>query len=77
MNGKRLLLDTNAIISLLQGNLQLLRLCRDAEWVGISVISRLEFLCFPGLGAQDRQTFAAFLERVEVVGLESQDGAML
>ena len=41
MNGRRYLLDTNAIITLLQ---QL----EDAEGVGISVISQLEFLVFPG-----------------------------
>ncbi len=77
MNGKRLLLDTNAIISLLQGNARLVTLCRDAEWVGISIISRLEFLCFTGLAAADRGTFEDFLRRVEVIGIDGQNTPLL
>jgi predicted nucleic acid-binding protein len=39
MNGNAYFLDTNAIITLLQGNKQLLQHLHDAQWVGISVIS--------------------------------------
>jgi len=44
MRGERYLLDTNAIIALLQGNQQLIQLLQDAEWIGISIISQIEFL---------------------------------
>ena len=77
MNGKRLLLDTNAVISLLQGNPNLLSQCQSAKWVGISIISRLEFLCFDGLTAADRQTFEQFLKNVEIVSLEAQNMPLL
>ncbi|WP_373527737.1 hypothetical protein [Nostoc sp.] len=38
MSGSRYLLDTNAIIALLQGNSQLLQLLQNADWIGISII---------------------------------------
>ena len=40
----RFLLDTNAVIALLRGNLQLNAVIANAEWVGISIITKLEFL---------------------------------
>lgn len=51
MNGKpgRYLLDTNAVVALLQGHTGLGQHLSDAEWVGISIITQLEFLAFPGL----------------------------
>jgi predicted nucleic acid-binding protein len=39
MSGNRYVLDTNAIVALLQGNFQLIELLKDADWLGISVIS--------------------------------------
>nr|WP_238718127.1 hypothetical protein [Petrachloros mirabilis] len=63
MNGNRYILDTNAIVALLQGNaqlLQLLQLLQKADWIGISIISRIEFLVFAGLTESDRQLFGNF-----------------
>ncbi len=57
MSGNRYLLDTNAIVALLQGNSQLIQLLHNAGWVGISVISQIEFLAFSGLSQEDRQLF--------------------
>ena len=68
MNGNRYLLDTNAIVALLQGNSQLIQLLQNADWIGISVISQIEFLAFSGLSQGDRQLFQQFLQRVAVVG---------
>jgi tRNA(fMet)-specific endonuclease VapC len=73
MSGSRYLLDTNGIVALLKGNLLLAQLLTDADWVGISVISQIEFLAFSGLNQGDRQLFQQFLQRVEVVGLEATD----
>lgn len=70
MNGNRYLLDTNAIIALLQGNQPLIQQLQNAEWIGISIINQLEFLVFIGLTEADRRVFEQFLQRVEVVGLE-------
>lgn len=73
MSGSRYLLDTNAIVALLQGNAQLIQLLQNADWIGISIISQIEFLAFSGLGESDRQLFVQFLQRVEVIGLVSID----
>jgi len=70
-------LDTNAIVALLQGNIQLIGLLKDAEWLGVSVISQIEFLVFPGLTQDDRQIFEQFLQRVEVLGLVAIDAVLI
>lgn len=71
MNGQpeRLLLDTNAVISLLRGEQTLLRVAGEAQWVGISIITELEFLAFPRLSTEDAQLFSEFLGRVAIVDL--------
>ncbi|NJN22070.1 MAG: type II toxin-antitoxin system VapC family toxin [Leptolyngbya sp. RL_3_1] len=73
MSGKRYVLDTNAIIALLQGNLAVARLLQRAEWIGVSVISQIEFLAFSGLGEDDKALLQQFLERVEVINLTSDN----
>lgn len=71
MNGHKYLLDTNAIVALLQGEPALLALLNNAQWIGICVISQIEFLAFSGLTSSDKQLFTQFLQRVEVIGLDA------
>ncbi len=77
MSGNRYLLDTNAIIALLQKDPNLIRLLQSADWVGISVISQIEFLAFSGLSEADRQLFEQFLLRVEIIDLSSHNRILL
>ena len=77
MPGKRYLLDTNALIALLQGNRELMALTRSADWLGVSVINILEFLGFDGLTEQDRQLFQQFVSRVTVVDLVHSNAALM
>lgn len=77
MSGERYLLDTNAIVALLNGNSQLIKLLQNADWIGISVISQIEFLAFTGLTQGDRQLFEKFLQRVEVINLASSDTMLI
>lgn len=49
MSGERFLLDTNAVISLLRGEAGLVDRLAVADWVGISIITLVEFLSFAGL----------------------------
>lgn len=77
MSGNRYVLDTNAIVALLQRNIQLIELLKDADWIGVSVISQIEFLVFPGLTQDDRQIFEQFLQRVEVLGLVAIDAVLI
>jgi tRNA(fMet)-specific endonuclease VapC len=73
MSGNRYVLDTNAIVALLQGDIHLVELLQDADWIGISVISQIEFLVFSGLSQTDRQLFQQFLERVDILSLVADD----
>ncbi len=73
----KLLFDTNAIISLLNGNPALHDLMPTAEWVGISVITSIEFLSFGGLSDSDRSAFSEFCSRAEVVALNGLDAQLL
>ena len=78
MSGKRrYLLDTNAVVSLLAGNHALADQLGDAEYVGISVVSYLEFLAFDGLADSDRACFASFCERVEIVPLAHDHSGLI
>ena len=69
----RYILDTNAIISLLSGNLDLAKRLEHADYVGISVISYFEFLVFNNLTERDHHCFNEFCERVEVVPLSYEN----
>jgi predicted nucleic acid-binding protein len=74
MNGKlRFVLDTNAVVSLLKGNRDLATRLEAAAYVGISVVTYLEFLAFEGLTDDDRKNFKQFCSRVEIVPLVHND----
>ncbi len=77
MSGKRYVLDTNAIIALLQGSTALVQLLQDADWVGISVISQIEFLAISGLSEDDRRLFEQFLKRIEVINLLADNNLLI
>lgn len=78
MSGKlRAVLDTNAVVSLLAGNRNLSGKLEHAEYVGISVITCLEFLAFDGLADSDRDCFAAFCKRVHIEPLTIDDNGLL
>jgi len=77
MSGKRYFLDTNAIVQLLAGNSDLIKMLSGASYVATSVICVLEFTCFSGLTAKDKRLFQTFLKRVDVVDLCSDDKALM
>jgi hypothetical protein len=73
----RYLLDTNTLVSLLAGNRLLAQKLESSSFVGISIISYLEFLAFDGLSERDRNCFFQFCERVEVVPLNLDEQPLL
>ncbi len=77
MLGKRYLLDTNALVALLEGHDALIALTRDADWLGVSVINVLEFLGFDGLTEPDRLLFNQLLSRITVVDLNHTDAVLM
>jgi predicted nucleic acid-binding protein len=52
-------------------------LTKNAAWVGISVITALEFSGFAGLTDADRALFAEFTARVDVVDLAFTDQVLI
>lgn len=74
---QRIILDTNAVVSLLSGNHELATQLEAAEYVGMSVISYLEFLAFDALSERDRRCFECFCERIEVVELKHDDRGLM
>ncbi len=76
MNG-RFLLDTNAVVALLHGNQTISQILQSAKWVGISIITELEFLAFSGLTTEDEVLFRQFKSRVEVIDLQTTDNKLL
>ena len=77
MSGKHYFFDTNAIIALLQGHEVLVNLAHQAEFIGISVISRLEFFAFSGLTQEDKALFDQFVSRVNVTDITMKDPVLL
>ena len=73
MNGKRYLLDTNAIIQLLKGNPELDHLAAKADFLASSVIAELEFLSFRGLSEADASLYRAFRSRIWIFDVPSED----
>ena len=77
MNGKRYLLDTNAVIQLLAGNPPLRKMVEDSDFLAISVISKLEFLSYPDLTEDEKIAFHELLEDLTVFDLTASDDALI
>ena len=77
MNGKRYLLDTNAVIQLLAGNPSLRKMVEDSNFLAISVISKLEFLSYPDLTEDEKNAFSELLEDLTVCDLMAPDSALM
>jgi len=69
----KVLLDTNAVIAVLSGHDLLVRQLSKAKWLGISVISHIEFLSFPNLLDEDKALFAEYLKQLVVLGVEENN----
>src|SRR4051794_28162375 len=67
MNGGKYLLDTNALISFFVGNPTLGFLASAS--IGISIISILEFLSFPGIDDEGKNLLFGFVKKIEVFEL--------
>jgi predicted nucleic acid-binding protein len=71
--GIRLLLDTNAIIALLNENASVTEATNNADSIFISVINELEFKSFSSLSLNDIEVFDAFVSIIKVLDLLSSD----
>jgi len=73
MNGKRYLLDTNAVIQLFDGNTEIESILNQADFVAMSVISEFEYLSFDGLSKKDVAEYNAFRSCLRVYGVSPDD----
>lgn len=77
MSGKRYLLDTNAIIALLNGNQKLNKILSSANLVSISIISQLEFFAFSKITVEQKNLFNLFAQRVEIINLTANQTQLI
>ena len=76
MNGTKILLDTNAIISLLKNERNITTILSNYSEVYISVISVLEFQSYTHITKADLELFNLFVSRIIVVDLFHTDFAL-
>lgn len=69
MNGIRYVLDTNTVIAMINGNDQLLQKIRNASFVGLSIISVVEFLSFSGINEDDKRLLMELISETDVINL--------
>ncbi len=75
MSGKdNIFLDTNAIISILSGEIN--ANLSKANAVFVSVISQIEFLSFEKLGASELNAFNKLIDRVKVIYLDENEDVL-
>jgi predicted nucleic acid-binding protein len=76
MSGIDHLLDTNVVIGLLKGHPPAIELAHQAglamERAGISPITRMELLGFPGLTAEEERAARVFLDACQIVALDEK-----
>jgi len=76
MSGIKYLLDTNALISFLQGNPNLSHLT-GSSLCGISIVSVLEFLSFSQLEEGHKKLFFQSIETIEVIEVRVNDVGLI
>ncbi|MCB1190377.1 MAG: type II toxin-antitoxin system VapC family toxin [Leptospiraceae bacterium] len=77
MNGANNLFDTNAIIEFFRGEESLGKIYHETESVGISIISRIEYMSFSGLTKEDKDMFQSFSEDCIVFDLSNQNQKLI
>ncbi len=77
MNGTNYLLDTNAIIGIVNDNEKLLALLNKADFVAISIISVIEFLSYPNLSQKDKNVFKKMTLEASVIDLNFENSTLI
>ena len=71
MNGNRLLLDTNIILYLLNGDETLAELLNEKQ-LYISIITELELLAFKGITAKEEKVVNEFVSQCKTINITSE-----
>jgi predicted nucleic acid-binding protein len=62
---------------MIKGNAQLLQQTRVAGFVGLSIISVIEFLSFAGINEEDKQLLSELIAETEVIDLSMENATLL
>jgi tRNA(fMet)-specific endonuclease VapC len=73
MNGTKIILDTNTLLFYLQGKLEIKY---DISNIGISIITKIEYLVNPSLGVQDIHLFNSLEEYINIFYLSDKEEAV-
>ena len=71
MNGNKILLDTNIILYLLEGNQELANLLNGME-LQISVISEIELLGYQNISKEEMLKVKLFLDECQIIPLHNE-----
>jgi tRNA(fMet)-specific endonuclease VapC len=74
MSGTKIILDTNALLLYLQGNF---KIEFDISEIGISVITKIEYLVNPELGAKDLYLFDELESQIKIFFLDKDNDSIL
>jgi tRNA(fMet)-specific endonuclease VapC len=74
MSGNKIILDTNVLLLYLQGNIEIKF---DISEIGISVITKIEYLVNPALGANDVYLFEELEDQINIFFLSKKDEPIL
>jgi predicted nucleic acid-binding protein len=73
MSGTKIILDTNTLLFYLQGKLAVKN---DISEIGISIITKIEYLVNPSLGLKDIHLFNSLEEYINVYYLSAKEDAI-
>jgi predicted nucleic acid-binding protein len=71
MSGNKYLLDTNAVLYILNGDETLIDFLFEKE-LFLSVISEMELLSYKNITEKEQQTIKQFLEEFTIIGLDEK-----
>jgi predicted nucleic acid-binding protein len=71
MNGNKILVDTNIILYLLEGNLNLANLLNGME-LYVSVISEIELLGYQNISVEEMLKVKLFLDECQIIPLHNE-----
>lgn len=76
MNGSKFIFDTNILLLYLQGKLKTQNIHFDIGEIGISIITKIEYLINPSLGVNDIHLFEELESNINVYFLTPDDDAI-
>ena len=77
MNGSKFIFDTNVLLLFLLGKLTVTNTLFDISEIGISIVTKIEYLVNPSLGARDLHLFEELESNIKVFYLNQDDTTII